>query len=36
MWDDGKDVLGTGGKIYVDGNLGKEGCNYGVHISTGW
>ncbi|CAM9671683.1 unnamed protein product [Scytosiphon promiscuus] len=36
MWDNGPDMLGNGGRIYLDGNLGETGCNYGVHTSTGW
>lgn len=36
MWDDGKDVLGNGGRVYLDGDLGEGGCNYGVHTTTGW
>lgn len=36
VWDDGVNLLGTGGRLYLDGNLGDLGCNYGVHINTGW
>lgn len=36
MWDDGSNLLGSGGKIFFDGDLGNPGCNYGVHTNTGW
>lgn len=36
VWDDGSNLLGNGGRIYLDGNLGYPGCNYGVHTNTGW
>lgn len=29
-------MLGTGGRLYLDGDLGEVGCNYGVHTDTGW
>lgn len=36
VWDDGANLLGRGGKLFLDGNLGEKGCEYGVHIKTGW
>lgn len=36
VWDDRGNMLGTGGRLYLDGDLGEKGCNYGVHIDTGW
>ena len=36
VWDDGPDLLGRGGKVYLDSNTGSDGCNYGVHHQTGW
>lgn len=36
VWNDGANLLGRAGKLYLDGNLGGKGCEYGVHIKTGW
>lgn len=34
-WDNGSDLLGRGGRVYLDGDLGCEGCQYGVHYYRG-
>lgn len=36
VWHDRGNMLGTGGRLYLDGNLGEMGCEYGVNINTGW
>ncbi|CAN0043462.1 unnamed protein product [Ectocarpus sp. 12 AP-2014] len=36
IWNGGTNLLGGGGRVYLDGDLGKKGCNYGVHFDTGW
>ncbi|CAN0097524.1 unnamed protein product [Ectocarpus fasciculatus] len=36
IWNGGTNLLGSGGRVYLDGDLGKPGCNYGVHFDTGW
>lgn len=32
QWDDGPNVLGRGGRVYLDGDVGDAGCQYGVHV----
>ena len=36
VWNDRGSMLGTGGRLYLDGDLGESGCNFGVHTTTGW
>ncbi|CAM9902052.1 unnamed protein product [Ectocarpus sp. 12 AP-2014] len=36
IWNGGTNLLGSGARVYLDGDLGKKGCNYGVHFDTGW
>lgn len=36
VWDDGPNLLGRGGKVYLDHDTGIDGCSYGVHYQTGW
>lgn len=36
MWNDRGNMLGTGGRLYLDGDLGEGGCKFGVHTDTGW
>eukprot|EP00904_Undaria_pinnatifida_P006044 jgi/Undpi1/256/HiC_scaffold_1.g00253.m1 len=36
VWEGGNNLLGQGAKLYLDGDFGVQGCNYGVHIDTGW
>lgn len=31
-WDDGPNILGRGGRVYLDGDKGSPGCQYGVHV----
>eukprot|EP00903_Cladosiphon_okamuranus_P013122 g12238.t2 len=36
VWNGGANLLGRGSKLYLDGNLGERGCEYGVNINEGW
>ena len=36
VWEGGDNLLGRGARIYLDSDFGDRGCNYGVHINTGW
>ncbi|CBJ26807.1 expressed unknown protein [Ectocarpus siliculosus] len=36
IWNGGTNLLGSGARVYLDGDLGEKGCNYGVHFDTGW
>ncbi|CAN0436932.1 unnamed protein product [Ascophyllum nodosum] len=34
-WNNGSNLLGRNGRVYIDGDLGPGGCNFGVHSQTG-
>eukprot|EP00752_Nemacystus_decipiens_P013024 g11522.t1 len=36
VWNNHGNMLGTAGRLYLDGDMGFFGCNYGVHTDTGW
>lgn len=36
VWEDGANLLGSGGRIVLDGDTGNTGCRFGVRFNTGW